>query len=979
MIGTEEAAGSRQLITRLFDHHGEAMSAVRYASVPRLHRPDALTQLTSPLAAAYQSGAKVFALWQHHRRGPFTVHVGGSHGFPSISGQDARTPGRILFPPGAQGSSVGDAAEGLGASLASTPSWVRLGAVLDPAAAMAGDHMETLEDHAPFLSATTFCLLSIAVPVAADHVEQEQARLRRMLHGESERLEAEWGGMARQRWQAQLEQHTAALTAGLWRIHLLCGADTPAEAAQVAALWASVARGPGPEAYRLAPASAPGSLQEAVSSTLTAQDPFSLSAPFVAGSATLATVCRPPLDEIPGIQARTTNPFDVATPGVGEIEFGQVLDVAKSAVGPMRVPLSSLGKHTFVHGATGAGKSQATRHLLTEFSKLGIPWVVLEPAKQEYADGMHQRLTDLGEKIPDPELRSVHVIRPGDPHATPVGLNPLQPEEGFPYQPHLDTLVDLMVAAFDADSPFPEVLAQGIMTAVKDAGWDPALSRPIRAVEQLYADGERPAYPDVADLVRACHEVIDAKGYGREVAGNVHGFVDMRLATLTTGTKRAAFTSGYPLSLSKVLRHNVVLELQDLGSDADRALYMGLFLARLSQAVRVRHGADPQEGVVRNVVVVEEAHRLLRNPEGLEGASARAVESFTDLLAEVRSQGVALIIAEQIPRKIAPDAVKNTAVKCMGRTPAQDDRDFVGAAVGLTDEQSREVVSLPPGVFAVHTDEDDRPVLVQFPYVEERTRGAASDPAALVDSLPSAFGSSAAAGAANQQDVAWAAQALGHPPLVTLCELVLLAHLMHEPLPVIKPELLRTVLPSLDVKADRAALDVTIGSASLSGVKARSGVLGEYRPEALAEVVAATIRDRLHGGLGGLPDPKWRSRFHRDNFVSRQLDDRDPNTPPHPDTPTWASWGMLHLDGRTSGEQRIALRRSATYRGHDRRIVLLGARRPGALESAVATTGYDFEGGLRILTRFIANRADIKFITDQLVQAATPRKGGSRE
>ena len=970
-----EPPGSQPLIQRLFDHHGEAMTAVRYSSVPRLPRSDAFTQLTSPLAAAYQSGAKVFAMWQHERGGPFTVHVGGSHGFPAVSGQSPGSAGRVLFPPGAQGSSVGEAVACLGEPLADIAAWVRLGAVLDPASAMAADRVEALEDHAPFLSATTFCLLAIGVPVAEAHVEQEQARLRRMLHGESERLEAEWGGMARHRWQAQLEQHTAALTSGLWRIHMLCGSDTAADAAQVAALWASVARGHGPAAYRLAPASSPGTLQDAVSTTLTSQDPFGLSAPFVAGSDTLATVCRPPLAEIPGIQARSVNPFDVATPGFGEVEFGQVLDVAKATVGPMRVPLSSLGKHTFVHGATGAGKSQATRHLLTEFSRLGIPWVVLEPAKHEYADGMQQRLEALGAEIADPDLRTVHVIRPGDPQATPVGLNPLQPEDGFAYQPHLDTLVDLMVAAFDADSPFPEVLAQGIMTAVRDAGWDPALTRPIRAVESLYADGERPAYPDVADLVRACHEVIDAKGYGREVAGNVHGFVDMRLATLTTGTKRAAFTSGYPLSLTKVLQHNVVLELQDLGSDADRALYMGLFLARLSQAVRVRHGRDPQEGAVRNVVVVEEAHRLLRNPEGLEGAPARAVESFTDLLAEVRSQGVALIIAEQIPRKIAPDAVKNTAVKCMGRTPAQDDRDFVGAAVGLTDLQSREVVSLPPGVFAVHTDEDDRPVLVQFPYVDESASRAAADPAPLVDALPSACGSSAPPGAANQQDVAWAAQALEYPSLVTLCELVLLAHLMHEPLPVIKPGLRTTVVPYLDLGTDRAALDLAIGTICLAGVKARSGALGHYRPEALADVVAQRVRERLDGGLGGLPDAKWRSRFHRDRHISRQLDDRNPSDPPHPDTSTWKYWGVSHLDGSTSGEQRNTLRRSALFNGYDSRTVALGRRRPGLLETAVGTTGYDFEGGLRTVTRFVDNRGDIKVITDELVRWASPSQG----
>lgn len=310
----------------------------------------------------------------------------------------------------------------------------------------------------------------------------------------------------------------------------------------------------------------------------------------------------------------------------------------------------------------------------------------------------------------------------------------------------------------------------------------------------------------------------------------------------------------------------------------------------------------------------------------------------------------------------------------MGRTPAQDDRDFVGAAVGLTELQSREVVSLPPGVFAVHTDEDDRPVLVQFPYVEETARSGAADPAPLVEALPSAFGSCASAGAASQQDVAWAAQAIKHPPLVTLCELVLLAHLMHQALPVIKPNLLTTVVPHLDVDTDRAAVDLAIATICLAGVKARSGVLGQYRPEALADAVASRVRERVAGGLGGLPDPRWRSRFHRDSYVSRQLDNREPDEPPHPETSTWASWGMPHLDGSTSGEQRSTFRRSAIYHGHDRRIVLFGRRRPGLLQTAVATTGHDFEAGLRIVTRFVDNRGDIKVITDELVHEARPRE-----
>ena len=54
-------------------------------------------------------------------------------------------------------------------------------------------------------------------------------------------------------------------------------------------------------------------------------------------------------------------------------------------------------------------------------------------------------------------------------------------------------------------------------------------------------------------------------------------------------------------------------------------------------------------------------------------------------------------MAEQIPTKLVPDVVKNTALKIVHRLPAEDDRQLVGAAMNLSEEQSRQVVSLQPG------------------------------------------------------------------------------------------------------------------------------------------------------------------------------------------------------------------------------------------------------------------------------------------
>ena len=69
-----------------------------------------------------------------------------------------------------------------------------------------------------------------------------------------------------------------------------------------------------------------------------------------------------------------------------------------------------------------------------------------------------------------------------------------------------------------------------------------------------------------------------------------------------------------------------------------------------------------------------------------------------------------------------PDVVKNTALKVVHRLPAHDDRQLVGAAMNLDEEQSRQVVSLEPGIAAVFADGMDRPLRVRIPLGEGRER-----------------------------------------------------------------------------------------------------------------------------------------------------------------------------------------------------------------------------------------------------------------
>ena len=94
-------------------------------------------------------------------------------------------------------------------------------------------------------------------------------------------------------------------------------------------------------------------------------------------------------------------------PGLRVLDLGAILDDADQPVGRFRVSAQTLNRHGFVAGATGSGKSQTVRHLLEGLHTAKVPWLVIEPAKSEYA-GMAGRIG-----------APVWVIRPGAPDAVP--------------------------------------------------------------------------------------------------------------------------------------------------------------------------------------------------------------------------------------------------------------------------------------------------------------------------------------------------------------------------------------------------------------------------------------------------------------------------------------------------------------------------------------------------------------------------------
>jgi helicase HerA-like protein len=508
--------------------------------------------------------------------------------------------------------------------------------------------------------------------------------------------------------ERRLAELDAFREAGLWAVRVLAGAATPAELALIAPVLAGAAD-LAHHPYRLGAALAAQPLAEAVVAAAAGAGPGA-GVPFGVTAGALTALAGLPRRELPGLRVLDGGYFDLTSETLGRpagtpVSLGQILDAQDQPAGEFPVPLATLNRHALVTGATGAGKSQTVRHLLEQLTGAGLPWLVIEPAKSEYP-GMAGRLAGSG--------GGVTVVNPADPGSIPVSVNPLAPEPGYPVQPHIDMVRALFLAAFDADEPFPQIIAQALQRVYEGCGWDVVTGgRMAGAVAE-------PAVPTLAQLQRAALAVIEEVGYGRELQADVRGFVEVRLRSLRIGSAGRFFEGGHPVDVAGLLRRNVVLAIEDVANDEDKAFLMGTLIIRIVEHLRLRARAG-QPGGLRHVIVIEEAHRLLR--AGREGrASAHAVELFSGLLAEIRAYGEGLVIAEQIPAKLIPDAVKNTALKVMHRLPAADDRELVGAGMNLDDGQARQVVSLEPGVAAVFADGMDRPIRVRVPFGGDRER-----------------------------------------------------------------------------------------------------------------------------------------------------------------------------------------------------------------------------------------------------------------
>lgn len=364
------------------------------------------------------------------------------------------------------------------------------------------------------------------------------------------------------------------------------------------------------------------------------------------------------------------------------IQLGKIHHMHKDENRIVNFDLNSFTSHCFITGSTGSGKSNTTYCLLERFYESKIPFLIIEPAKGEYKEAFGG-------------LNNINIFTTSPLIGQLLKINPFRfDEKNIHILEHLDRLIEIFNACWEMYAAMPAILKEAVEKIYVHRGWD--------LLNSFYTGKGDPIYPTFEDLMKELPAIINNSGYSSDTKGDYIGALVTRVNSLTNGISGQIFCDIYDIPDSTLFDENTIIDLSRVGSSETKSLIMGILVLKLSE---YRMGnADQANSGLRHITVMEEAHNLLKKADkGAAGSNVvgKSVEMICNSIAEMRTYGEGFIIVDQSPTSVDIAAIKNTNTKIIMRLPEKNDCEAVGNAVGLDDNQIKELSKLETGIAVV--------------------------------------------------------------------------------------------------------------------------------------------------------------------------------------------------------------------------------------------------------------------------------------
>lgn len=376
-----------------------------------------------------------------------------------------------------------------------------------------------------------------------------------------------------------------------------------------------------------------------------------------------------------------------------EICLGKIFSMGAEIPIEANLDVNSLTMHSFITGSTGSGKSNTIYEMLYQLHHIyDIPFLVVEPAKGEYKNVFGK-------------FSNVSVYGTNPNKTALLKINPFSFPEDVHVLEHLDRLVEIFNVCWPMYAAMPAILKESIEKAYVAVGWDLERSENPKGKK----------FPNFADVLEQIETVINESKYSADSKGDYSGALLTRVRSLTTGLNRLIFSSD-EISSKELFDKSAILDLSRVGSSETKSFIMGLVVMKLNE---YRMSSGKINSALSHITVLEEAHNLLKRTstdQTMEGSNllGKSVELLANSIAEMRTYGEGFVIADQSPGLLDMSVIRNTNTKIILRLPDRSDRELVGYAAGLNDEQIEEISKLKKGVAAVYQNDWVEPVLVQI-------------------------------------------------------------------------------------------------------------------------------------------------------------------------------------------------------------------------------------------------------------------------
>lgn len=369
----------------------------------------------------------------------------------------------------------------------------------------------------------------------------------------------------------------------------------------------------------------------------------------------------------------------------GDIEIGLLKSSGnKDTIG---ISLKDLAKHMLVVGTPGSGKTTFSVSLLDRLWKEHqIPFLVIEPAKNEYRA--------LIQSIPE-----LQVFTPGKNFISPFVFNPFVPPKNVKLETYKSTLKTAFAAAVSMSTPLDKIFEESINNCYSDFRW----------LDTYTVDDKGQTF-NISDFIKCFQNTFDEIGYTGD-AKNIGRAGVVRLNSLSN-----LFDNYFSIPIQDLLEKPTIIELAAIENSDQKALIISLLLLSILAYVNSNYVG---EGGLKNVILLEEAHVLLdaesNASQGDANPSAIAQGLVKRMLAEIRSYGVGIVIADQSPRKVSTDVVALTDMKVVFRLVEATDKQIIADSMNMSEAQVQRMSRLKPGEAFLFFNRLDEPEEVITP------------------------------------------------------------------------------------------------------------------------------------------------------------------------------------------------------------------------------------------------------------------------